>query len=169
MIAGLNADNAAAQELVRLVMELHGIAVEKMMEIIFSQGAAGAEVIEQLARDRVVSSLLVLHGLHPDNTEVRVARAVEKVAAQLRKQSVELQLLAIEEGRVRIQAKINAHACGSTQATVRSAIEEAVYEAAPEILSLSIEGLESAGSSGFVSLDKLVTVPAPLVGTGARD
>jgi len=170
LIAGLNdlADGKArssAQELVQLVMELHGAGIERMMEIIFAQGPSGLETIERLGRDRITSGLLVLHGLHPDDLETRVRRTVENLAAQLRKQEVEVQLLEAGQGGVRILAKTNGHACGSTYSTIRSAIEEAVYEAAPEIVSLAIEGLEKDGS-GFVSLDQLAGAPAALAESG---
>lgn len=166
-----NKARTSARELVQLVMELHGAAVERMMEVVFAQGSAGAEIIESLGRDRVVSSLLALHGLHPDDVETRVARAVQAAAAKLRKQDVEVQLLGIEQGGVRVSARAGAHACGSTAATVQAAIEEAVYEAAPEISSLAIEGLAPKPTSGFVGLDQLLgaEAAAPLAQTKAGD
>ncbi len=147
---------SSARELTQLIMELHCAGLEKMMEIIFAQGAAGVEIIDQLGRDRVVSSLLVLHGLHPDDVATRVSRAVELIAAKLRKQEVEVQLLSVDEQTVRVSAQTNAHACGSTAATVRAEIEDAIYEAAPEVESLVIEGLEPKSASGFVNIDQLV-------------
>jgi hypothetical protein len=152
----------AARDLVQLVMELHGAGLEKMMEIIFAQGSGGAEAIDRLARDRVVSSLLVLHGLHPDDFETRVKHAVEEVSARLRKQEVEVRLVAIEQNSVRVHANTSAHACASTAATVRAAIEEAAYEAAPEITQLTIEGLEAKSASGFVGLEQLMGAAAPV-------
>lgn len=147
---------SSARELTQLIMELHCAGLEKMMEIIFAQGAAGVEIIDQLGRDRVVSSLLVLHGLHPDDLATRVSRAVELIAAKLRKQEVEVQLLSVNEQTVRVSAQTNAHACGSTAATVRAEIEDAIYEAAPEVGSLVVEGLEPKSASGFVNIDQLV-------------
>jgi len=176
LVAGLDeiSDNKArtsARELVQSVMELHGAGVEKMMEIIFAQGATGPEIIEKLGHDRVVGSLLVLHGLHPDPLETRVERAVEQVTAKLRKQEVEVHLISMEAGVVRIHAKTSDHACGSTAATARGEIEEAVYEAAPEIGSLVIEGLEPKSANGFVGLDQLVGIrlATPLVESEAGD
>lgn len=161
LVAGLDeiTDEKArtsARVLVQLVMELNGTAIEKMMEIIFEHGQAGTAIIDELGRDRMVSSLLAVHGLHPYDMETRVARAIEQLAARLRKQDVEIYLVGIEQGTVCVHAKTNAHACGSTAATVRTAIEEAVYEAAPEAGSLTIEGLEPRSANGFVGLDQLM-------------
>lgn len=149
----------AVRELVQRVTELHGAGMEKVLEIVFAQGGAGAKTIEQLAQDRVVGSLMVLHGLHPDSLETRVRRAIEDVAARLRKHDVTVHLLAVDEGDVRVRANASAHACGSTAATARAVIEEDLYEAAPDIASLTIEGLEPKSSGGFVALDQLVGVP----------
>jgi hypothetical protein len=174
LIAGLDgiADEQArtsARELVQRVMELHGAGIERMMEITFSQGPAGAELIDQLGADPIVSSLLVLHGLHPEPMEARVQQAIAQLAGELRKQDVEVQLLGIDEDNVRILARTNAHACGSTARTVRTSIEEGVFAAAPEIASLTIEGLEPKSTSGFVGLNQLVGTPAPLMESKAGD
>ncbi|HEY3769948.1 MAG TPA: hypothetical protein VGN44_14835 [Candidatus Angelobacter sp.] len=147
---------ASARELTQLIMALHADGMERMMEIAFAHGIAGAEIIEQLGRDPMVSSLLVLHGLHPDDIQTRVARAVEQVAVKLRKQDVEVQLLSADHQAVQISAHTNAHACASTAATVRAEIEDAIYQAAPEVESLVIEGLESRSANGFVNIDQLM-------------
>jgi hypothetical protein len=166
LIPGLNdiADNharATAQELVQLVMELHGIALERMKEVILGQSGCGAEIIGKLGRDRMVSSLFVLHGLHPDDVETRVARAVESLAEVLRKQEVELQLVAVSPESASLRVRTSGHVCGSTYSRVRAAIEEAVYEAAPEISSLTIDGLEGKDAAGFVDLSQLLGTAAP--------
>jgi Fe-S cluster biogenesis protein NfuA len=166
-----NKARTSARVLVQLVMELHGTAMERVMEIIFSKGDAGAEIIDALGRDRVSSGLLVLHNLHPEHTDTRVSRAIEEVAMQLRKQEVEVRLTSFEAGVVTVHAQTSAHACGSTAATVRTSIEEAVYEAAPEIASLAIEGLESKAASGFVGINQLMSAPvdATLMESKAAD
>jgi hypothetical protein len=42
----------------------------------------------------------------------------------------------------------------------RADLEGAIYDAAPDLTSLAIEGLEEKSASGFVALDKLMTAPA---------
>jgi Fe-S cluster biogenesis protein NfuA len=104
----------------------------------------------------LVSSLLVLYGLHPLDLESRVARAVERVRLQVRKGGGELELLSIERGVVRLQLRVTGHGCGSTARTLKTMVEDALYEAAPDMNRLLIEGLEEqVGSSGFVPLGKL--------------
>jgi hypothetical protein len=174
LVAGLDniTDEPArksARELVQLVMELHGLGIERMMELIYSQGAEGAEIIDRLGADRTVGSLLVLHGLHPEPVETRVQQAIEQLTREFRKQEVEVQLLGVEDSNVRVLARMSAHACGSTAGAVRTSIEEAVYAAAPEI-SLIIEGLEPRSPNGFVALEQLMGAsPVPLMQSKAGD
>ena len=148
---------ASAKELVHLLMELHGAGLERIMETVFAAGEAGVAMIDKLSLEPLVSSLLVLHGLHPDDFETRVTSAVERLRMRLRKQDVEVELLQVSEAAVRVRVAPSAHACGSTTSTLRTSVEEAIYEAAPEVGSLVIEGLEEKSASGFVSLDALVS------------
>ncbi len=113
------------------------------------------KLIDQLGRDPMVSSLLVLYGLHPEHLETRVAKAVERLEPKLRRDGALIQLLGIEDGAVRIRVTPGAHACGSTTKTLQSTVEDAIYEAAPDLASLTIEGLDGQPANGFVSLDQL--------------
>jgi Fe-S cluster biogenesis protein NfuA len=148
---------ASAKELVHLLMELHGAGLERIMETAFSAGEPGVAIINKISLEPLVSSLLVLHGLHPDDFETRVTSAMERLRSLLRKQDVEVELLEVSEAAIRVRVAPSAHACGSTTSTLRTSVEEAIYEAAPEVGSLVIEGLEEKSASGFVSLDTLLT------------
>jgi Fe-S cluster biogenesis protein NfuA len=147
---------ASAKELVHLLMELHGAGLERIMETVFASGDPGAVMIDRLAAEPLVSSLLVLHGLHPDDFETRVTNAIGALRPLLRKQDVEVELVEVTEATVRVRVTPSAHACGSTTNTLRTSVEEAIYEAAPEVGSLVIEGLEGKAATGFVALDTLV-------------
>ena len=47
---------ATALELFQTIMDLHGVGLERMMEIVFDGGGAGGELIDKLARDDLVAS-----------------------------------------------------------------------------------------------------------------
>jgi Fe-S cluster biogenesis protein NfuA len=151
------AARATAQELVQLLMEMHGTGLEKILEITFQTGDPGVGIIDELARDPLVSSLLILYGLHPETLGRRVAKALDRIRPALRKQGSEIELLAVDEGVVRVRIEMDgAHACGSGVRTIRSTVEDAIYESAPDVTSLFIEGPEAKSSSGFVALEKLL-------------
>jgi Fe-S cluster biogenesis protein NfuA len=146
----------STKSLVQLLLDLHSAGLERAMEIVARDGESGQRTIDELGRDPLVSSLLVLYGLHPLDLESRVAQAVERVQPRVRKGGGELELLSIDNGEVRLHLRTTGHTCGSTAKTLRSMVEDALYEAAPDVRNLLIEGLdEETASVGFVSLDKL--------------
>jgi Fe-S cluster biogenesis protein NfuA len=161
LVSGLeNIENpearASAKALVQLLLDLHATGLERILEVVAKRGDAGQQAIDELGSDSLVSSLLVLYGLHPLDLESRVLVAVEKVTPRVRKGGGELHLLGIESGNVRLHLEVTGHTCGSTGKTLQAMVEDAVYEAAPDVTGLLIQGLEEApGSSGFVPLGKL--------------
>lgn len=147
---------ATTKELVQLLMELHGTGLERMMDITFQAGDAGSQIIDDLGRDPLVSSLLVLYGLHPEELTSRVERAVDRIRPGLRKQGCEVELISTNDVVIRVRVALGAHSCSSTAETIRSTVEDAIYDAAPDIISLTVEGLDGQPASGFVALEKLV-------------
>ncbi len=146
---------ASTTQLVQLIMEFHGVALDRTLEILADAGEPGLKLIEQLGHDPVTSSMLVLYGLHPDSLETRVSKAVERLGSKLRKDGAQVELLGVEDGAVRVRVTPGEHACGSTSKALQATVEDAIYEAAPDVASLAVEGLEGKPASGFVSLSKL--------------
>jgi Fe-S cluster biogenesis protein NfuA len=147
---------ATAKNLLQSLMDLHGAALEKALDIVAEAGEPGMNIIDRLGRDSLVSSVLVLYGLHPEDIETRIAKAVDRVRPQLRKQGCEVELLSAENGAIRLHVETGSHTCGSTAKTVHATLEGAMYDAAPDLTSLVIEGLEEKPANGFVALGKLV-------------
>ena len=145
---------ARAKELVQSLLDLHGAGLERILELLF-QREGGPQAIDELGRDPLVSSLLMLYGLHPEELHTRVEQKLEQIESKLRKMGTEAELIGVEDGNVRVQVKIDQHACGSTARTVRTMLEDAIYEAAPDLRSITIDGLEQPSASGFVALGTL--------------
>jgi hypothetical protein len=151
------ASRSAAKELVQLLMDLHGSGLERILEIVFQSGEVGGEIIDKLGRDSLVSSLLVLYGLHPEELQTRVERKLEQIRSKLHKMGAQARLVSVNGTEVRLHVAIDRHSCGSTARSIASVVEEAMYEAAPDLTSLVVEGLEEPSASGFVALEKLST------------
>jgi Fe-S cluster biogenesis protein NfuA len=157
---------AATKNLVQSLMDLHGAALEKALDIVAQAGEPGMSIIDRLGRDSLVSSVLILYGLHPEDIETRVTKAIDRVRPQLRKQGCEVELLSVTDGAVRLRVETGSHTCGSTAKTVQATLEGAMYDAAPDLTSLVIGGFEEKPASGFVALDKLMSgAAAPVVQT----
>ena len=149
------AARSSARQLMQAVMEFHGAALDRAMELLANGGEPGMAFIEQMGNDPMVSSLLVLYGLHPETLETRVRKTVDRLEPKLRRDGATIELRGLEDGAVRIRVTPGAHACGSTVEALRATVEDAIYESAPDIVSLSLEGLDGQPANGFVSLDKL--------------
>ena len=154
------AARTAAKELVRLLMDLHGAGLERILEIVFQSTHTAAGVIDELGEDPLVSSLLVLYGLHPEDFETRVERKLAQIRSKLFKMGAEATLIAINGTEIRVCVHLEGHVCGSTGKTVKATLEEAMYEAAPDLTALIVDGLDEPAASGFVALGQLVGSPA---------
>jgi Fe-S cluster biogenesis protein NfuA len=126
---------AIALELVQSVVELHGAALERMIESI-AQTPAGERALDEAIEDDLVASVLLLHGLHPDSIETRVLRALEKVRPYLHTHSGDVELQSIDHGVVRLKLLGSCGSCPSSSVTLKSAVEDALYAAAPDIVEI---------------------------------
>ncbi len=132
-----------ARSLMEAILELHGAGLERMMEIVFESGESGKAAIRRFAGDNLVASLLVLHGLHPDDLETRVQRAIAKM-----KPHGAAEVIGVFEGVVRV--RLTGAGCG-----FRDAVEAAIAEAAPDAAGIAIEEAATGPSSDFVPLKSL--------------
>lgn len=155
------AARASARELMQLLLDLHAQGIDRMLDIIAQDQEHGQAIIDNYGEDSLVSSLLILYGLHPLDLESRVGRAIEKIRSKVFKHGGEIQSFSVNDGTVRVHAQVSGHGCGSTAGTLRTLIEDAMYEAAPDMTGLVLEGLEEKTSaSGFVPLDRIGAVSA---------
>jgi Fe-S cluster biogenesis protein NfuA/nitrite reductase/ring-hydroxylating ferredoxin subunit len=146
---------ASAVELMQSLMALYGNGLERMLEIVFDSGPGGALVIDELAQDDLVESLLLLHGLHPLDLQTRVVLALDKVRPYLQSHKGNVELIGINEGVVRLKLQGSCDGCASSAMTLKLAIEEAIYEKAPDIAGLEVEGVvEETRSPGLVQLGR---------------
>src|SRR5260370_31705853 len=93
---------ASTMQLVQLIMEFHGTGLDRALEILAEAGDPGMALIEKLGRDPIVSSLLVLYGLHPASLEDRVHKAVERLPPELQRDGALVPLLGVGECAVRL-------------------------------------------------------------------
>jgi hypothetical protein len=139
--------NPAARELVELVLDLHGVALAKLLTIV-TAAEGGATILARLAEDDQVKSLLLLHGLHPERLDARIRRAVDRLRPHLGVHGLRLEVAQIENGiaRLRVHQSGAVAVKASLLWTLPSEIEDAVIEAAPDIENVIIEGLDAPGA-----------------------
>jgi Fe-S cluster biogenesis protein NfuA len=130
-----------ARELVQTLLDVHGAAIAKLLEGIAGMGAPGHALISSLAGDDLVSSLLLLYGLHPLDLEMRVKQALDQVRPYLRNHKGDVELLGVADGIVRLRMQGSCHGCPSSALTLKNAIEEAIYALAPDVAAIEVEGV----------------------------
>jgi Fe-S cluster biogenesis protein NfuA/nitrite reductase/ring-hydroxylating ferredoxin subunit len=133
---------AAAEELVRLLLGLYGDGLGHIMEALAAEGAPGEAIRDRLLADPLVESLLLLHDLHPLDTDTRIQRALDRVRPYLGSHAGGVEYLGVgPDGVARLRLEGSCHGCPSSTVTVRLAIEGAVQDAAPEVTEVVVEGM----------------------------
>jgi hypothetical protein len=146
----------AARELVRALLELHAAGLARVLELTAAAGEPGRALGERFARDGVIGTLLLLHDLHPEAVEGRVAGALDRLRPRLRAQRGDAELLGATGEQVRVRLRGDA----SAAAGLRSLVEEALLAAAPDVLTVVFEEAWDSAPPG--------RVPLPLLAAGAR-
>ena len=132
---------ACAKGLVQGILELHAAGLDRLMAILMDSGEPGRTAVEAMARDEAVRALLLLHGLHPHELSARVQQAVNQLHTELGTQGIRIELLHAGEPSVRI--KLSGRWRGKTfsAVTLTHEIEQAIFEFAPDVTAVEIEGL----------------------------
>jgi Fe-S cluster biogenesis protein NfuA len=149
---------ANAKDLVQALMAFHGACLERMLEVVGQSGEAGKSIVDTFARDGVVKSVLLLYGLHPVDIKTRVLEALEKMRPSMRLHAGTVSFVGIDEaGMVTLRMEGKSEGCGSSASALKQAVEQAIYEAAPDISGIIMEGFVEKASTiaGFVPLASL--------------
>ena len=148
---------ATARDLLESLMALHGAALERIMELASEDGESGHALIGKCGRDELVSSVLLLYGLHPEDLRTRVIRALEKSRSFLDSHGANAELISIgEDGTVTLRLEVKPSGCGSSTVLVKSTLETSIQDAAPDASSIVVEETGAAlVRSGFVSVAQL--------------
>ena len=85
-----------SRDLVHLLVEVYGAGLGRIIELIVADDHAGRKLLDRLVADELVASLLVLHDLHPSNTETRVREALEHVRPYLGSHAGDVEFLGID-------------------------------------------------------------------------
>lgn len=155
-----------AVELLQLVSELYGSGLARVMEL--AQRHA-PDLVRHITDDELLTSLLIANGLHPDDVQARIARALDSVRPFLAGHGGDVELLDIDErvGAVRLRLLGSCDGCPSSAVTLRNSVERAIVEAAPEITIIDVEEASDAGVATPIVLGSKPTVFDPATGCGA--
>ncbi len=168
-----------AEELVRLVVDLYGSGLERLLDILDEAGALNQGLLRRLADDDLVAGLLLVHGLHPDTVVDRVERALIQVRPYLGSHGGDVELIEVSaDGVVQLRMLGSCDGCASSAATLKLAVEGAIEAAAPEVTRIDVQQSgddrtrsDRGSTAGFIPIDALAarlrTRPEPADAEGA--
>lgn len=156
-----------ATEVVQALLDLYGEGLGRIVAVIAARD--DGTLAEALGADELIAHLLLLHGLHPVPVEERVRGALQGVLPYLESHGGSVQLLGVEEGIVQLRLEGSCSGCPSSSMTLKLAIEDAIFKAAPDVEEVRAEGATApaAPSAGLLQLEVLGPAPAPSVSPGA--
>nr|HET6904750.1 NifU family protein [Ktedonobacteraceae bacterium] len=134
-------ERTVAQELVQALLDMYGEGLTRLLEITMETEASGIELIDTFAEDGLLSSLFLLHGLHPLDIETRVMQALDEVRPYLKSHGGNVEFVKVEAGIAYLRLEGSCHGCSGSTTTLKLAIEEAIYKAAPDLDGLEVEGV----------------------------
>ena len=139
---------------------MYGDGLRRIVETIEAAREAGDTILDELAQDGVVASLLLIHDLYPVSLEERVLEALDTVRPYMESHGGNVQLLAIDDGVARLALEGSCNGCAASRATLELAIKQALDEHAPDLVGLEVEGVVEPAVNG----EALPMVQAPETG-----
>ncbi|MFY9663160.1 MAG: NifU family protein [Candidatus Cybelea sp.] len=146
LLAGFDAEQAPrqarglAEELVRTIASLYGDGLERVLTIMHEElGDRSEAAFARLCEDKLVESLLCLHGLHPIALEDRIQQALESVLPYVNSHKGNMQISRIEGEIVYVTLEGSCDGCPASATTLKLAVERAILQRAPEIREVRAE------------------------------
>lgn len=133
---------------VQALLELYGEGLRRVLD------GVGASQAATLAGDDVIAHLLLLHGLHPVPVEERVQAGLEEVRPYLDSHGGNVELVSVEDGVALLRMQGSCEGCPASAMTLKLAIEEAVFKAAPDVESVEAQGaVEEAPAPALLQIE----------------
>src|SRR5581483_2548327 len=155
------------QELLSTVIAIYGDGLERIVAAIGRSREAGAAILDELAQDGAVASLLLIHDLYPVSLEERVIEALDTVRPYMESHGGNVVLLGVEQGVARLALEGSCNGCAASRQTLELAIKQALEEHCPDLLGLEVAGVTEpafATSTAFDSCElPMASVELPVV------
>jgi Fe-S cluster biogenesis protein NfuA/nitrite reductase/ring-hydroxylating ferredoxin subunit len=148
---GDEATRAVADALVSAVVQMYGAGLERIIGHLLTDSGEGSRLARELSEDAFLSTLLLIHDLHPVALPDRVQSALDSVRPYMESHGGSVELLSVEGGIARIHLRGSCSDCSASAVTLELAIKQALEEAAPDLEGLEVEGMggQSGGDGGL--------------------
>ncbi|HWD64803.1 MAG TPA: NifU family protein [Solirubrobacteraceae bacterium] len=130
-----------ADELVAAVLALYGEGLGRIVQRL------GTDALV-LTEEPLISTLLLIHDLHPVSLLDRVQQALESVRPYMESHGGNVELLSLEQGVARIHLRGSCSDCSASAVTLELAIKQALEQSAPDLEGLEVEGMGPQAVTG---------------------
>jgi Fe-S cluster biogenesis protein NfuA/nitrite reductase/ring-hydroxylating ferredoxin subunit len=139
--AGDSVRRTLADELVSAVVQMYGAGLERIVGSLLAAGPEGKRIAAGLTDEPLVSTLLLIHDLHPVPLADRVRAALDSVRPYMESHGGDVELLSLSGGVARLRLRGSCSDCSASSVTLELAIKQALEEAAPDLDGLEVEGV----------------------------
>lgn len=148
-------DEATREEVFALlegIDVLHRQGLGRILDLIASLG--GEQAVGRISQDPVVRTLLRMYDLPEADERSQVERALEGVYPYFESHGGKLDLLGVENGRVRVRLSGSCEGCPGTATTLQRVVEEALKEGFPGFKELVAEAPPPPAPKNTVGLGR---------------
>jgi len=138
------AARALVHECMESLLHFYGQGLERILQILKHAGIGGQQAYDELIHDRVVSGLLLIHGLHPVDLETRLREALEKIRPYMQSHGGNVEMLSLDGEFARLRLQGACKTCPSSAVTMELAVRHAIEEACPDLIGFEVEGAMAA-------------------------
>ena len=131
---GDTATRALADQLVDAVVAMYGAGLERVAACL------GGD-LHRLAEDPLISTLLLIHDLHPVGLEERVESALDRVRPYMESHGGDVELVGVRDGVATIRLRGSCSDCAASSATLELAVKQALEEVAPDLEGLEVQDM----------------------------
>jgi hypothetical protein len=120
------AARALLHECLQSVLALHGQGFARVLKLVQEVGPDGQTAFDRLIHDNVVRGLLLIHGLHPIDLEIRLREALKKVRPYMESHGGNVELISLEDDVARLRFQGACKTCPSSAITMELARRKAL-------------------------------------------
>jgi Fe-S cluster biogenesis protein NfuA/nitrite reductase/ring-hydroxylating ferredoxin subunit len=138
------------EEVIGLLVELYGAGLERILEVVNEDADTAAPLLKRFTDDKFIESLV----------DTRIEAALDQARPYLGSHAGGVEYLGVDDdGVAHLKLEGSCHGCPSSTVTVKLTLEQAIAEAAPEVMRVQVEGVAEAPTGPSPSLIQIQTRP----------
>lgn len=149
-----------ALDLVQIILNFYGESLRRMIATLQSEPNRD-QILARMANDEVIRSILLIHGLMPVSLYDRVYSKLEDLRPYLISQGCDVELLGVDNSVARMRL-IRSGKGAPPIAVLKSEIEKALMDVAPDLAGIEVEGLSEkieATAKAAATLGRMIEKP----------